>query len=105
MRERRGGRLEASDAEVFEGQIWTGQGALGLGLIDGLGTLHGVLKARYGDKVRLPQISPARFWWQRRLSIGGRGLESARAGRRRPRGPGRARAMGALRAVAGSVGR
>ncbi len=75
VRERRRGRLEASDAELFEGQIWTGQGALGLGLIDGLGTLHGVLKARYGDKVKLPQISPARFWWQRRLSIGGRGLD------------------------------
>ena len=72
VRERRGGRLEASDAELFEGQIWTGQGALALGLIDGLGTLHGVLKARYGDKVRLPQITAARFWWQRRLGIGRR---------------------------------
>jgi serine protease SohB len=72
VRERRGARLEASDAELFEGQIWTGQGALALGLIDGLGTLHGVLRARYGDKVKLPQISPTRFWWQRRLGIGGR---------------------------------
>jgi serine protease SohB len=76
VRERRGQRLEASDAELFEGQIWSGQGALALGLIDGLGSLHGVLKARYGDKVRLPQITAARFWWQRRLGIGGRRLDA-----------------------------
>jgi serine protease SohB len=69
VRERRGGRLGASDAEVFEGQIWTGQGALELGLIDGLGTLHGVLRARFGDKLKLPQISVVRPWWQRRLGL------------------------------------
>jgi ClpP class serine protease len=76
VRERRGSRLEASDADLFEGQIWTGQSALALGLIDGLGTLHGVLRARYGDKVRLPQITAARFWWQRRLGVGGRRLDA-----------------------------
>jgi serine protease SohB len=69
VRERRGNRLGASDAELFEGQIWTGQSALALGLIDGLGSLHGILKTRYGDKVKLPQISPARFWWQRKLGL------------------------------------
>jgi serine protease SohB len=69
VRERRGVRLGASDADVFEGQIWTGQGALALGLIDGLGALHSILKARFGDKVKLPQISAARPWWQRRLGL------------------------------------
>jgi serine protease SohB len=70
VRERRGSRLTASDSEVFEGQIWTGQKALSLGLIDGLGTLHGVLRARFGDKVRLPQVSTRRSWLQRRLGFG-----------------------------------
>ena len=70
VRGRRGAKLAASDAEVFEGQIWTGEGALALGLIDGLGTLHGILKARYGDKVKLPQVSATRSWWQRRLGMG-----------------------------------
>ena len=55
---------------MFEGQIWTGRAARALGLIDGLGTLHGILQARFGDKVRLPQISAARPWWQRRLGLG-----------------------------------
>jgi serine protease SohB len=74
VRARRGARLKATDAEVFEGQIWTGQSALEIGLIDALGTLHGVLKARFGDKVKLPQISVTRPWWQRRLGLGA-GLE------------------------------
>ena len=72
VRERRGERLKGGDEELFEGQIWTGRGALEAGLIDGLGGLHGVLKARFGDKVRLPQMSAPRPWWQRRL-----GLEAA----------------------------
>jgi serine protease SohB len=70
VRERRGARLTASDSEVFEGQIWTGQKAHTLGLIDGLGTLHGVLRARFGDKVRLPQVSTKRSWLQRRFGFG-----------------------------------
>jgi serine protease SohB len=70
VRERRGARLKGEDSELFEGQIWTGQGALEVGLIDTLGTLHGVLRARYGEKVRLPQITPGRSWLQRRLGFG-----------------------------------
>jgi serine protease SohB len=69
VRARRGQRLKGSDGDLFEGQIWTGRSALEVGLIDGLGALHGVLKGRFGDKVRLPQISMARPWWQRRLGI------------------------------------
>jgi serine protease SohB len=69
VRERRGARLKGSDDELFEGQIWTGRGALDVGLIDGLGDLHAVLRARFGDKVKLPLISTARPWWQRRLGF------------------------------------
>jgi serine protease SohB len=74
VRERRGERLKGDDDELFEGQIWTGRGALDAGLIDGLGNLHAVLKERFGDKVKLPQVSAAKPWWQRRL-----GLEASRA--------------------------
>jgi signal peptide peptidase SppA len=69
VRERRGERLKGSDEELFEGQIWTGRGALEAGLIDGLGALHAVLQARFGTKVKLPQASAARPWWQRRLGL------------------------------------
>jgi serine protease SohB len=69
VRERRGARLGAADADLFEGQIWTGRQALELGLIDGLGDLHGTLKTRFGEKLRLPQIGAARPWWRRRLNV------------------------------------
>jgi serine protease SohB len=69
VRARRGERLTAADAELFEGQVWTGRRAVELGLIDGLGSLHAVLKARFGDKVRMPQVGTTRRWWQRRLGL------------------------------------
>jgi signal peptide peptidase SppA len=69
VRERRGARLKGGDEELFEGQIWTGRRALEAGLIDGLGDLHAVLRERFGDKVKLPLISIARPWWQRRLGF------------------------------------
>jgi signal peptide peptidase SppA len=67
VRERRGARLKGGDEELFEGQIWTGRGALDAGLIDGLGDLHAVLRERFGEKVKL--VSTARPWWQRRLRL------------------------------------
>jgi serine protease SohB len=69
VRQRRGDRLRAPDEEVFEGQIWTGRKAAELGVIDGLGDLHGILRERFGDKVKLPQIGVARPWWRRRFSV------------------------------------
>lgn len=69
VRERRGDRLRAADDELFEGQIWTGRKAAELGLIDGLGDLHGLMRERFGDKVRLPHVGAAKPWWRRRLSV------------------------------------
>jgi serine protease SohB len=70
VRQRRGDRLRAPDDELFEGQIWTGRKAAELGVIDGLGDLHGILRERFGDKVRLPQVGAVRPWWRRRFSVG-----------------------------------
>lgn len=69
VRERRGDRLKAPDAELFSGRFWSGRGALALGLIDGIGDLRGVMRARFGDKVRLRLIGDRRPWWQRRLGL------------------------------------
>jgi serine protease SohB len=73
VRARRGERLKGGDEDLFEGQVWTGGQALDRGLIDGLGHLHGVLKARFGEDVRLPLVTRPRTWWQRRLRLGGGG--------------------------------
>jgi signal peptide peptidase SppA len=60
VRERRGSKLVGSDGELFSGEFWTGRRAVELGLIDGLGNLRETLQARYGEKVRLPLITPRR---------------------------------------------
>jgi signal peptide peptidase SppA len=49
VKQRRGGKLTGTDEELFSGEVWTGKRALELGLIDGLGTLRGVLAKRFGD--------------------------------------------------------
>ena len=51
--ERRGDRLLA-DADVFTGEVWTGAKAHGLGLVDALGTLRGVLAERFPDADVVP---------------------------------------------------
>ncbi len=70
VRERRGERLKGGDKVLFSGEFWTGRKALDLGLIDGLGDLRGVLRERYGEKLRLKQVDGARPWWRRRLPVG-----------------------------------
>ena len=52
VRARRGARLKGDEAERFSGAFWTGTRAKELGLVDDLGDLRGVMRARLGDKVR-----------------------------------------------------
>ncbi len=70
VRERRGDKLEGTDADLFEGQVWPGKRAVENGLIDAIGNLHGVLKERFGDDLKMPLITKPKPWWQRRF--GGR---------------------------------
>jgi signal peptide peptidase SppA len=49
VRERRGSRLTGDEQTLFSGEVWTGTRAKELGLIDGLGTLRGVLGSRWPD--------------------------------------------------------
>ncbi|MDC9823675.1 S49 family peptidase [Devosia sp. ZB163] len=60
VKARRGDRLKASDDSLFTGEFWSGIKGLELGLVDGLGDIHEVLRSRFGDKVDLVQISPKR---------------------------------------------
>ena len=52
VKSRRGARLKA-DADLFNADIWVGQGAVDMGLVDGLAHLKPKLMQLYGDKVRL----------------------------------------------------
>jgi signal peptide peptidase SppA len=48
VRERRGPKLDDS-GELFDGEVWIGQKAVDLGLVDGLGTLREIVGKRYPD--------------------------------------------------------
>lgn len=61
---RRGARL-STGRDLFTGDIWAGQQAVDLGLIDGIAHMVPKLKALYGDKVRLVPYGLRRPWFRR----------------------------------------
>ena len=65
VRERRAGKLKAAEKELFSGEFWTGRRALDLGLIDGLGDLRGIMRERFGERVKLRLVGGGRrlFRW------------------------------------------
>ncbi|QUS36287.1 S49 family peptidase [Falsirhodobacter algicola] len=58
VKARRGARL--ADADLFNADIWVGQQAVELGLVDGVGHLVPKLKELYGRNVRLVAHAPKR---------------------------------------------
>lgn len=66
VRERRGAKLKGDEALLFSGEVFAGRRALGLGLIDGIGELRGVLRGMFGESVRLRLVEPDR---RRRFSL------------------------------------
>jgi len=71
VRDRRGKRLKGEDDDLFNGDIWTGQRALELGLIDGLGDLRSVMRDRFGEKVQLRVVGGERSWLKRKFGLTG----------------------------------
>ncbi|HMD62378.1 MAG TPA: S49 family peptidase [Stellaceae bacterium] len=60
VRRRRAGKIDEADDTLFTGDVLTGRMAMERGLVDGIGELRAVMRARYGDKVRLRPISAER---------------------------------------------
>ena len=60
----RGARLSQT-ADLFNADVWVGQGAADVGLVDGLGHMEPKLKALYGDKVKLVPYGRKRSLMQR----------------------------------------
>jgi serine protease SohB len=67
VKQRRGERLSKDDDTLFNGDIWTGERALELGLIDGLGDVRTIMRRKYGSDVRLVTIERPAGWLQRRF--------------------------------------
>jgi len=72
VKQSRGSRL-AEHPDLFTGLFWSGKRGLDLGLVDSLGDLRSVLRARYGDKVKPVLISQPRGLFGRRAPASGVG--------------------------------
>ena len=64
VKERRGAKL-ADNRDLFTGEIWVGETAQEVGLIDGIGHLDQVMKDRFGDKVKFRRYGRGRSLAQR----------------------------------------
>lgn len=71
VHERRGDRLQATDETLFSGDIWTGRSAQSIGLIDGIGDMRSVMRAKFGDAVRFRLVNPPPGWLRRKLGSAG----------------------------------
>src|ERR1700741_4001125 len=60
VKESRGSKLKGADDALFTGEYWAGEKSVSLGLADGIGDLRSTLRARYGEKVLMPLVTPAR---------------------------------------------
>ncbi|MGM0586004.1 MAG: S49 family peptidase [Pseudomonadota bacterium] len=63
VRARRGHRL--AEADLFQGDVWTGGRAVELGLADGLGHLRAVMQAKFGEEAVFREFQPKRGLLQR----------------------------------------
>ncbi|MGB1357116.1 MAG: S49 family peptidase, partial [Candidatus Puniceispirillaceae bacterium] len=70
--DRRGAKLTGAHDDLFSGAFWTGQQAVELGLIDGIGECRRLVTDRFGETVDLIAIQP-----KKRLFGGVGGLPGA----------------------------
>ena len=64
----RGNKLSKKE-ELFTGKFWSGKQALTLGLIDGIGDMYSIMRARYGNDVEFVSIEKPESWLRKRLGI------------------------------------
>jgi signal peptide peptidase SppA len=69
VRERRGARLQGDPEALFTGEFWTGEVALKLGLIDGIGDARAVLRERFGARVQTHFVDDGRHKLLKRLGL------------------------------------
>jgi signal peptide peptidase SppA len=69
VKQRRGAKIDKAGDTLFNGEFWSGQKALELGLIDGLADLRTKMREFYGDEVRLKLVMPSTSWLRRRRGV------------------------------------
>ncbi len=63
VKERRAGKLKGEESDLFSGAFWTGAKAQEFGLVDGLGDLFAVARAKFGTKVEFRVVTQRRSWF------------------------------------------
>ena len=64
----RGSKLDKSGVELFSGEFWSGSKAKDLGLIDGIGNAHEILKEKFGKDVVIKKFEKSKSWLSKKLS-------------------------------------
>ena len=64
----RASKLNKSDVEIFSGEFWSGTQAKNLGLIDGIGNAHEILKDKFGEDVIIKKFEKSKGWLSKKLS-------------------------------------
>jgi len=79
VKSRRGAKLSGSDETLFSGEFWAADRAIAFGLADRIGDLRSEMRARYGEKVKLPLIEGERSWIGRPLPgvLSGAGIDAS----------------------------
>lgn len=80
VKSRRGSKLDSRETALFSGEYWAGRRGLELGLVDVIGDLRGVLRERFGDKVRAPLIADRGLFGRRVPGVSAGGLASLWSG-------------------------
>jgi ClpP class serine protease len=68
VEESRKSKLNKSEVELFSGEFWSGSKAKDLGLIDGIGDAHIILKEKFGDDVVIKKFEKSKSWLSQKLS-------------------------------------
>ena len=68
MEKSRGTKLNKSGVELFSGEFWSGSKAKNLGLIDGIGNAHEILKEKFGNDVVIKKFEKSKGWLSKKLS-------------------------------------
>jgi signal peptide peptidase SppA len=58
VRNSRGKKLKKNEDGLFNGAFWSGKTACDLGLVDAIGDMRGVMRGKFGDKVKFVNIAP-----------------------------------------------
>jgi ClpP class serine protease len=77
VKSRRGARLTGEDQEIFSGAFWSGRQALARGLVDGIGHMRQVLKARFGEKLVVRTVQQSQGWGLKRLGFASQAADIA----------------------------